>query len=295
MSFYVARLKRPYDYRVLIEAYIYTQHKRFLHSDFEVYYASLLEALQEQFGIRLSHEGLITVPQKVFWMLFQSTVRSLLQITNPWADFLDETLLVKKLLNFAKRSDMNGLLEQSAVFEECLSQVGAVADAAGGFAGLGSHRRQVFADELGHVGPRQMAPEVFHGIEFRCIRRQVFDGQPVRLTGDPALNLGSAMRRQSVPQPNHFATTHMPLQHLEVRQDLRLLDGSRLKSQTQTDSSGGGRGDQAGDRRQAFPIERGNEDRGLSAWRPGASHAGSFGKATFIQKNQQGSRQSSLF
>jgi hypothetical protein len=97
MGFYVARLKRPYDYRVLIETYIYTQRKDFLHSDFEVYYASLLEALQVQFGIRLSHEGHTTLPQKVFWMLFQSTVRSLLQITSPWADFLDETLLVKKL------------------------------------------------------------------------------------------------------------------------------------------------------------------------------------------------------
>ena len=96
MSYYVERLKRPYDYRVLIEAYIYTQRKN-LHSNFEVYYADLLEALQEQFGVRLSHEGLTTVPQKVFWMLFQSTVRSLLQITNPWADCLDESLLVIKL------------------------------------------------------------------------------------------------------------------------------------------------------------------------------------------------------
>jgi hypothetical protein len=96
MGYYVARLKRPYDYRVLIEAYIYTQRKN-LHSDFEVYYASLLEALQEQFGIRLSHEGHATLPQKVFWMLFQSTVRSLLQITSPWADYLDESLLVIKL------------------------------------------------------------------------------------------------------------------------------------------------------------------------------------------------------
>ncbi len=97
MGYYIARLKRPYDYRVLIEAYVYTERKTFLHPDFEVYYTSLLEALQKQFGIRLSHEGLTTVSQKVFWMLFRSTVRSLLQITSPWADFVDETLLVKKL------------------------------------------------------------------------------------------------------------------------------------------------------------------------------------------------------
>jgi hypothetical protein len=81
---------------VLIEAYLYTQRKDFVHSDFTAYYASLLEALQGQFDIRLSHEGL-AFPQKVFWMLFQGTVQSLNQITNPWANFLDESLLVKKL------------------------------------------------------------------------------------------------------------------------------------------------------------------------------------------------------
>ena len=56
MGYYVARLKRPYDYRVLIETYIYTQRKDFVHADFTNYYASLLEALQTRFGIRLSRE-----------------------------------------------------------------------------------------------------------------------------------------------------------------------------------------------------------------------------------------------
>lgn len=199
------------------------------------------------------------------------------------------------LLSFGKRSDMSGLLEQSAVFEKSFSQLGAVADSAGGFAGLGTHRSQVFANELGHVGPRQMAPEGFHGIEFWCVRRQVFDRQPVGLTGNPVLNLRPTMGRQPVPQQDHFSSAHMSLQHLEVGQDFWLLHGSRLKSQTQADSLGGGRRDQAGDGRQPFPVERGDEDRRLPARRPGSSHAGSFGKATFIQENQQGFRQSSLF
>jgi hypothetical protein len=97
MGYDVARLKRPYDYRVLIEAYIYTQRNDYLHSDFSTYYTSLLEALQKQFDVRLSHEGLASVPQKVFWMLFQSTVESLLRITSPWENYLDATLLEKKL------------------------------------------------------------------------------------------------------------------------------------------------------------------------------------------------------
>ena len=62
MGFHVTRLNRPYDYRVLIETYIYTQREGYIHSDFEVYYALLLESLQKEFGVRLSHEGLATVP-----------------------------------------------------------------------------------------------------------------------------------------------------------------------------------------------------------------------------------------
>ena len=96
MSYDVARLKRPYDFRVLIEAYIYTQRKDFVHSDFTNYYASLLDALQGLFGIRLSRDGL-SFDQKVLWSLFQNTVGSLLQITNPWAGYLEAGLLHKKL------------------------------------------------------------------------------------------------------------------------------------------------------------------------------------------------------
>lgn len=96
MGYYVARLKRPYDYRVLIEAYIYTHRKDFVHSDFTSYYASLLEALQARFGIRLSSDAL-SFDQRVLWSLFDNTVGSLLQITSPWAGYLEAGLLHKKL------------------------------------------------------------------------------------------------------------------------------------------------------------------------------------------------------
>jgi hypothetical protein len=96
MSYYVARLKRPYDFRVLIEAYIYTQRKDFVHSDFATYYAFLVDALQGLFGIRLSREGL-SFDQEVLWGLFQNTVGSLLQITNPWDRYLEAGLVHKKL------------------------------------------------------------------------------------------------------------------------------------------------------------------------------------------------------
>ena len=89
-------LRPPYDYRMLIEAYIYAQRKDFVHSDFTTYYVSLLEALQRLFGLRLVREGL-SFNKAVLWSLFENTVESLLQITNPWAGYLEAGLLYKKL------------------------------------------------------------------------------------------------------------------------------------------------------------------------------------------------------
>ncbi|WP_165071378.1 hypothetical protein [Paludisphaera rhizosphaerae] len=98
MGYHVARLDRPYDYRVLIEACLYSQRKDFVHSDFTNYYTSLLEAVQRHFGIRLSSEGLsFNQRQRVLWGLFQNTIGSLLQVTNPWAGYLEAGLLHKKL------------------------------------------------------------------------------------------------------------------------------------------------------------------------------------------------------
>jgi len=96
MAYHVDRLKRPYDYRVLVETYIYAQRKDFVHPDFTTYYASLLDTLEKLFQVRLSREEL-SFDHQILWGLFQSTVDSLLQITNPWAGYLEAGLLHKKL------------------------------------------------------------------------------------------------------------------------------------------------------------------------------------------------------
>lgn len=96
MNSFVDRLSRPYDTRVLIEAYVYTQRTDFVHADFGEYYAGLLVALEGLFGLRLSDEGL-SVRQKMVWGLFRKTVRSLLQIPSPWDGYLEAGLMVKTL------------------------------------------------------------------------------------------------------------------------------------------------------------------------------------------------------
>ena len=94
-SYSVEHLNRPYDFRVLIEAFIYTR-RNYVHDDFTNYYKGLLYALEGLFGLRLSREGL-DFRQKIFWMHFENTVRSLLQITTPWSGYIEDSLLNIKL------------------------------------------------------------------------------------------------------------------------------------------------------------------------------------------------------
>jgi hypothetical protein len=82
MGYLVPGLSRPYDFRVLIEAFVYTRRRDFAHEEFMNYYTGLRRTLEELFGVRLSSDGL-TFDKRVLWMLFESTTRSLLQITDP--------------------------------------------------------------------------------------------------------------------------------------------------------------------------------------------------------------------
>ena len=162
-----------------------------------------------------------------------------------------------------------------------------MSDAAGGLASLGADRPQILADELGHVGTRQMAPEVLDRIQFRRVGWQILHRQPRRLLRNPCLHLFPPMSWQPVPQQNRFPASHVPLERFQIRQHLRLFDRPRREPQTQPHTSRRRRGDQAGDRRQTLPVKRRHQDRRLSARRPGSTHARAFREPAFIQENQQ--------
>jgi hypothetical protein len=96
MGYYVTKLRRPYDYKVLVDAYVYTQRTDFVHGDFGAYYKGLVAALEAQFGVHLRQpEG--SVGQSALWMLFRATVGSPLRIGTPWDQFLEATLIVSTL------------------------------------------------------------------------------------------------------------------------------------------------------------------------------------------------------
>src|SRR6478752_2211357 len=107
------------------------------------------------------------------------------------------------------------------MLEERFSQIGSIADPLCGFAGLLANGVEVFANELGHIGARQVTPEVFDRIEFRRVGWQVLGGEPPPLMRDPVLDPRAAMSRQPVPQQNDLSSANMPFECLEVFQDLR--------------------------------------------------------------------------
>lgn len=168
-------------------------------------------------------------------------------------------------------------------------------NSAGGFAGLLADRIEVFAYVLRQVGAGQMAPKVFHGVEFWGIGRQVLNGQPLRLAGDPFLDRGATVCGQSIPQQNGFSSPKMSLERLEVRQHMRLLYAARLESQAQPNVFRLRRSDQAGDGRQPLPVERRDQDWCLTTRRPCSAHTGPLRKPALIQENQQGSGLAGLF
>jgi hypothetical protein len=89
---------RQYTYKELIEAYINAERDDYIHEDFKNYYVGLFKKLTELFGIRFRMEELGNFPDDEFWpgvskgaalMVFQSTVRSYLSITTPFAGFIE--------------------------------------------------------------------------------------------------------------------------------------------------------------------------------------------------------------
>ena len=108
-GFRYGRLRRPYDFRVLIEAYVYTQRHDFVHADFGAYYAGLLANLERLFDVRFARDEL-SHRQRVLWSLFGSTVRSLLQVSTPWDGYLETGLLDRTL----EESGETGVLVERA-------------------------------------------------------------------------------------------------------------------------------------------------------------------------------------
>jgi len=86
------------------------------------------------------------------------------------------------------------------MFEECTTQMGAIAHAASDSLRLMAYLLEVLANEVRHqAGCRQMGLKVFHGVEFGRIGRQVCHCQPRVLLPQLGLHVSAAIRRQPIP------------------------------------------------------------------------------------------------
>lgn len=158
-----------------------------------------------------------------------------------------------------------------------------------------SHRSKVLANVISQVGSGQMAPKVFDRIPFGSIGRKILCRQPRGLSPQIDLHLCTPMSRQAIPQQDGLPPSQMTFQSSQIVPDVRLFDRAGVETQTQTDAAGSRCGHQTGNSRQAFPIERHYQDRGLPFRCPGAAYRRALGKSTFIQENQQRASPSGLF
>jgi len=89
-------MDKRYDRAALIQAYISTKEPPG-HEDYTRFTAARLAALEQAFELRLTWDGVTNQDNHDLWMLFTATVRSYLSIRTPGSDFLDGSLLMRRL------------------------------------------------------------------------------------------------------------------------------------------------------------------------------------------------------
>ncbi|GAA1398027.1 hypothetical protein ACFQZ4_09115 [Catellatospora coxensis] len=95
-----------YDRGDLVRVYLGAQGEGFggyyadsatFNAALKAHYEAMLGGLEQLFGLRLSMNGVASFDNRVLFMLFTSTTRSLLALRTPWSGFLESSLLVKKI------------------------------------------------------------------------------------------------------------------------------------------------------------------------------------------------------
>ncbi|WP_144119160.1 hypothetical protein [Catellatospora sichuanensis] len=95
-----------YDRGDLVHAYLGAQAKGFggyyaesstFNAALKAHHEAMLDGLEQLFGLRLNMEGAGNFDNRVLFMLFASTARSLLTLGTPWSGFLESSLLAKKI------------------------------------------------------------------------------------------------------------------------------------------------------------------------------------------------------
>ena len=170
---------------------------------------------------------------------------------------------------------MNKSQRKLRLFPEGPNKGGAFLHSAQRLSGMFGEVAEVFGTEVGHFMAFPVAPDVFGGIEFRGIGRQSCQMNATFLLGQVVAYTTAAMSRQSIPDDQNLSLD-MPLQMAEEIDHLRRLDGAGIKTEIELPP-----GD-AGDGREALPVEVKFQLRRLPARSPGSADMRTFREAAFV-------------
>src|SRR6266404_2327358 len=120
-----------------------------------------------------------------------------------------------------------------------------------------------------------IAPDVFHWVKFRRIRRQELQFNRPTLRGDKLSHQPTAMNRQTVPNESQ-STADVTLQMFQKLDDLRRLDAAGKKPKVKIPDGN------ARDGRKTFPVERILQYRSLPARGPGANPVRPLAQAALV-------------
>lgn len=132
--------------------------------------------------------------------------------------------------------------------------------------------------QIGNFMAFEVAPHVFHRIEFGSIGRQAFQGDPALGGSDKILHQPTAMDGSPIPQ-NQYLARNMPQQVLQKKNHLRAFDAAGVDLKVKTPQS------QPADDGKALPVEGFLQKRSLPARSPGASPAGARAQTTFVDED----------
>jgi len=139
------------------------------------------------------------------------------------------------------------------------------------FPGLGDN-------QVGNLVGFEMAPHIFHRIEFQRVGRKAFDYDSAMGGQDIVADQHTTVKGRSIPD-HQYLPWNVPLQMLQKFDDLEAFDAAGVNLEIELPEG------QAADDRKTLPIEGLLENRGLSTRSPGACPGWPGAQAAFVNKD----------
>ena len=133
-------------------------------------------------------------------------------------------------------------------------------------------------NQIGNLVGFQVAPHIFHRIEFRCIGGKPLDLDTAAGGEDIVTDQHIAVNGSPIPEHQHFPG-NVPLQMPQKFDDLEAVNAAGVNLEIEPPEG------QTADDRKTFPIEGLLKDGGLSAGCPGARPRRTGAQAAFVNKD----------